>query len=95
MAKTNCQHCNKPMENLEFGACVAAGEKLYTGHYDCVFQALEKDGLAAAAMRAGALPTVSPDAMIGKKLKKHAGPRPSYGEWGKAAQGRIETAAKG
>ena len=95
MAKTNCLHCKDLMENLEFGACVRAGDKLYSGHYDCVFKALEKDGLAAAAMRSGALPTVNPNQLEGRKLKKHAAPRPSYGEWWKSVETRVTEAAKG
>jgi len=87
--------CGDPMENLEFGACVAVADKLYTGHYDWVFKALERDGLAAAAMRAGALPSIPPKELEGRKLKKHAAPRASYGEWWKTAQGRIEEGAKG
>ena len=94
MARTKCL-CGDPMENLEFGACVAVADTLYSGHYDCVFRALERDGLAAAAMRAGALPSIPPKELEGRKLKKHAAPRASYGEWWKTAQGRIEEGAKG
>ena len=90
MGATKCKHCGDDMKSYEYGACVNYKGELYTGHYECVYEALDQDGLAASAMRAGALPVVQPGDIVDRKLKKHIAPKRPAKEWWADLVDRVE-----
>ena len=72
MAQTRCLHCQEAMEPGHFGACLLLDGRLYSGHYDCVLEALGPKA-ALAAIRSGLLPNIADDAIVDKRLKKFVG----------------------